>query len=92
MNPGMNHPWKNTGINYLKLKSARRNAAKLRSLKYRNEHIEERRLLERNWHRKKSGMDVEAPIMTKSESGKKGSAIRWAKDKIGTSAPATDHK
>ena len=56
------HPWR-TFRNFGKLKAARHEARKRRAFKYRNEHIEERRQLERHWHRKKLGLPLEAPKM-----------------------------
>lgn len=73
------HPWKTAGLNHLKLKAARHEAHKRRSLKYRHENIEERRAMERHWHRKKRGIDVEAPVMTKAEAAAKGRAAKAAK-------------
>ena len=44
-----------------KLKAARAEGARRASLKYRHEHLEERRLMENHWHRKKKGLPLEAP-------------------------------
>ena len=44
-----------------KLKAARAEGARRKSLKYRHEHLEERRLMENHWHRKKKGLPLEAP-------------------------------
>jgi hypothetical protein len=73
------HPWRTYGLNYQKLKTARHEAAKRRSLKYRHENLEERRAMERNWHRKKLGIDLEAPVMTKAAAAAKARAVRAAK-------------
>lgn len=72
INTARAHPWKNSALNVLKLKAARLEAKRRSSLKYRHENIEDRRAMERHWHRKKHGIDVEAPVMTKAEASAKG--------------------
>lgn len=71
------HPWRQMVDAKAKLKADRAKYYRRRSLEYRNENIEHARATERLWHRKKSGkMPLEAPVMTKHDSGAMGAAIR----------------
>jgi hypothetical protein len=56
------NPWTQHS-NAMKLKEARKANARRKALKYRHENIEERRNRERDWHRLKLGIPLEAPLM-----------------------------
>lgn len=62
--PKPNHPWRDNYFNKkAKLKAVRIIARNRRQLKYRNENIEERRQMERNYHRKRLGIPLDAPLL-----------------------------
>ena len=60
---GWQSAWKRSWDDKLKLKAARAEGNRRRSLKYRNDNLEECRLHEREYHRKKLGLPLEAPVM-----------------------------
>jgi hypothetical protein len=53
--------WRLQADNAFKIMAARKESARIKALKYRNENISERRLKERDWHRKKAGIPLDLP-------------------------------
>lgn len=73
INPAPSHPWRRQGFNVLKLRAARKEA------KRRYERGELHREWERDASRRKAGIPLDAPVMSRVECLAKANAARLGK-------------
>lgn len=85
-----NHPWYRAIAREKILREARATAKKLRATRYRNDNLEERRTRERDWHRLKLGIPLEAPVMTRQEAQVRSVAARKLNKIMSTFTPNTE--